>query len=234
MKTSKNSKIICFAIFSAIPCLLPSANAQTNIAYADADRMNKDGSDPWAYNQDAQGDGQLLVGDSSTSGRIFDTALLFDISSFDSEIASATSITFNIAYSDILGAGQDVTAYLFGTNATALTGTNSIGPVTFHDSGVGGSNAGTIVSGDFDAPGVATYTVTTIVQSLTSFDSLAVLLSANTTQSGSADDIVFYADNTLANQANGGAYLSIVPEPSAAALLAGMSCFTLLMLRRRR
>ena len=65
-----------------------------------------------------------------------------------------------------------MTAYVFGTDATALSGTNSIGPISFHNSGVGGSSAGTIQAGDFSAPGVATYDVTTIIQGLTAFDSV--------------------------------------------------------------
>ncbi|MDQ8208582.1 PEP-CTERM sorting domain-containing protein [Coraliomargarita sp. SDUM461003] len=231
MKIPQYSKLFCAVLATMTPALLASSFGQTNVAYSDAERMNKQGSGDWAY--DGGSDSAFNVGDSSTAGRTFETAVLINISSFDAEIAAASSISFNIAYSDVLGAGQDVTAYVFGTDATALSGTNSIGPISFHNSGVGGSSAGTILAGNFSAPGVATYDVTTIVQGLTAFDSVGILLTANATQSGSADDIVFYRENTLGSQLNGGAYLTIVPEPGTFALLAGLTGLACVMMRRR-
>lgn len=207
--------------------------AQTNIAFVDVDRLQSDdNAATWSINNES--DPALLAGDASSGMNIFETALLFDISAFDSEITSAGSISFNIAYSQKIGDGQDITAYFFGTNASSI---NSLGGTSFHNHAVGGADGGTILAADFSAPGVATYEATTIVQSLTGFNYVGVLLTSGiTSQSGGADDIAFYRKNSLGNEPNGGAYLSVssIPEPGAyAAMLSAIALAGVVLARRR-
>lgn len=211
------------------------ASAQTIVSFSDIDRIQTpDGGSTW--NIDSATNSLLLSGVSGTSTNGFETAVIFDISAQDAAIAAAPSISFNIAYDAILGAGQDITLYTFGTNTATVAG---IGAATFHSNGVNGSDAGSILAGDFSAPGIATYDITTIAQGLIAFDNIAFLLFSGDligkSGAGPADAIQFYRQNTIGSQPNGGAYLSIaaVPEPSAFALLSGCLALVVVMTRRR-
>jgi hypothetical protein len=232
------SKIICVALCSALPGLLASTLAQAIVAYSSVERIEStDAGSNWAY--DNNRDTQFLAGASSTAGKIFETVLLIDISSFDREIASASSITFNIAYDQKLGKGQDVTAYLFGTNVSMLV---DIGATNFHKGGLESSHGGTIKAEDFFAPGVATYDVTAIVQGFNGFNYIGVLLTSEITSNylGTGDAISFYrqaakdASEALDDQDEGGGYLVIIPEPEACTLFAGLIGFWGTLVRRRR
>tara|TARA_R100000027_G_scaffold35226_2_gene25904 strand:- start:6066 stop:6758 length:693 start_codon:yes stop_codon:yes gene_type:complete len=211
-----------------------STYGQTTIAFTDAERVNESGgSGSWFYSGATDA---LLAGNASSGNTVFETALIFDISSFDAEISSASSITLNVAYSAKLGDGQDVTAYLVGTNSSSL-GSVGMDADTAHGIATTGTSAGTILAGDFSVTGgVASYDVTSIVQSQTTFDYVAVLLTSGITAdtSSTAHDIQFYRKNTLSSEPNGGAYLTVVPEPQAFGLIAGSLGFAWLMLRRRR
>ncbi len=218
-----------------LTCSSLPAIGQTIISYSDADRMDSS-NDGVTWSFPNSNDSALLAGDSSNGDTIFESAILIDISAFDSEIAAASEIILNIAYSSILGTGQDVTAILFGTNDGT---TSAIGATTFHDSAIANNatgNAGTILSTEFSAPGVASYDVSSILPSLTTFDYVGVLLTSGiTTNTGSeADALTFYRTTSLDNQANGGAYFEVIPEPNSSATLAGVIAIGVKLIRRRR
>lgn len=205
---------------------------QTIVSFTDVTRLDKSGGNSWGINGSTFE--SLLAGNASSSNAIFETAILIDISSVSAEIAAASSITFHVAYDAVLGDGQDVTAYFFGTDENSIS---SIGGQTFHDNAFAGDDAGTIAAGDFSAPGVATYEATSIVKSLVDSDYVAILLTSGLTSdpSSTAHDIRFYAEDTLGSQTNGGAYLNIasIPEPSTSVLLIGCLAGLVAVLRRR-
>ncbi len=223
--------VIPILAFSMVFGVISPVFGLTIVSFSDVDRLDKSGGGSWSVNGTSTE--SLLAGNASSSIALFETAVLIDIAPYDTEIGAASSITFNIAYDAVLGTGQDVTAYFFGTNSSTI---NSIGGQTFHDTALAGSSAGTILVGDFSAPGVASYDATSIVQSLTGFDYAAILLTSGLTSdtSSTAHDISFYDDDDIGSQPNGGAYLTIVPEPSSVALVLVCGLSTLVMTARWR
>jgi hypothetical protein len=216
--------------------LTASVSGQTYIEYSDAERLVQadDNIGNWAISS-SSGTVQYLAGDSSNNNNIYEVAFTFDISSWDSEITEADLVTFDIAYDTVYGDGADLTVYIFGSNTSSV---DSIGGTTFNDSAVAGSDAGEILSSSFvvSTDSEATWDITTIVQSLLDYDYLCVLVTSDYTENDNdseADAITFYRDSTLSSQTNGGAYLTIIPEPGTFALLAGLIGFGAVMMRRR-
>lgn len=212
----------CFLIGSI---LVGSVSAQT-IAWENVNRLNSTNGTTWTPDPSNSGSHALLVGDSSNGSTLFETGVTFDISSFATEIAGASSITLELDYDSLLGSPFPVEAYGFGASSGAI-GTS------FHADGMAGTSAGT-VSSFSAAPHTISYDVTSIVQSISGSQDFAnFLLSANLTSNagGAADAIQFYRDNTLAAT---GARLVIVPEPGIFALLVGLTGLGFVALRRRR
>ncbi len=221
--TSFSKRLTALFLFGAC---VSSLSAQT-IAWNNVNRLNSTNGTTWTPDPSTSGSHSLLVGDSSNNSTMFETGVTFDISSFATEIASASTITLELDYDSLLGSPFPVEAYGFGASSGAI-GTS------FHSNGMAGSSAGT-VSSFLAAPNTISYDVTTIVQSISGSEDFAnFLLSANLTTNaggGVADAIGFYRDSTLAAT---GARLVVVPEPSAYALLAGLICLSYMLKRRGR
>ncbi len=221
--TSTSKKISALFILVASVSAL---SAQT-IAWDNVNRLNSTNGTTWTPDSSNSGSHALLVGDSSNNSTMFETGVTFDISSFTTEIAGASSITLELDYDSLLGSPFPVEAYGFGASSGAIGS-------SFHNAGMAGSSAGTVSSFPA-APNTISYDVTTIVQSISGSQDFAnFLLSANLTSNaggGVADAIQFYRDTTLAAT---GARLVIVPEPGTFAFLAGLTGLGCVALRRRR
>ncbi len=214
-----------------------SASAQAIIeSFTSVARLNNPGSpNTWSVSgtTGTPPDTLLVAGRaSSPSSQLFMTVVSFDISDLRAQIEAAPSVTFSIAVSAFGGTGTNLTASLFTKPSSTIVGGDATATAT---------SAGTINFNDLgSAPGVVTFNITSVAQSLLDTNSTDNFLFIRLTSQYAPSDanagrnVQFYTLNTLANQANGGAYLTIIPEPSAFAALAGLGALGFAASRRRR
>lgn len=166
----------------------------------------------------------LGVGDSSNNTQVFASIFNFTINASAAEIAEASQITFTISATGQTGTGPDVRLVALNADDNAISAA---------DASAAGQIMGTY-SASTIAAGLPNFLLTFDVTSIVKADALAGnfssfrLDSALTANDGDGGGDVFVF-GTIGNQ---DAQLNIIPEPTAAVLLAGAMAFS--FLRRRR
>lgn len=215
-----------FALCYISSLFLVSAQAELILEISDISRMRKNNSESWAF--DAGDD--ILVGDSSNNLSIFESGFTIDLSGSSTEIANATELNLDLAYDAILGTGQTVSVYVFGTDTATVSGSAT----NYHDNGVGGTLLGSLTP--VTAPGTAQFDALSAIQSISlTNDYAAFLLTSGLTSNaggGVADDIRFYSKGSFPSSEHP-ASLTVIPEPNTLVLV-GISCFSLLYFRKRK
>ncbi|MDQ8207317.1 PEP-CTERM sorting domain-containing protein [Coraliomargarita sp. SDUM461003] len=212
--------------YKLIPSLLiasfifSSASAQTTIDDALDRRIDDTSENNTGDALRGSGD-QRLVGDSGDNDRVFATAWTFDISSFTTEIDAASTIMFSVELNSFGGAPQSVFPIL---DFFSLETPSSLTADDYENST---NLLGTIDMTGFTAGDTVEFDVTSIVKAAT--DDVGFImkvqnpLGANN-ENGNGDVYIFTGSS---------GQLSVIPEPSSFALLAGCLGLASVMLRRR-
>ncbi|NRA28033.1 MAG: hypothetical protein HRU10_12390 [Opitutales bacterium] len=204
--------------------------AQTSVIFDSVNRLNL--SNDGNVEVDNTSNHSLLVGDSgSNSNRFFETIAIFDIEGLCSEIEQAASITLELDYSEVLGAGvSGITAYGYESVIGDATGPSQ------RSLALAGTSAGTVSSFSQGLTGgTAVWDTTSIVKAASNNDAdyIGFLFTSGISSNdgnSTADAVRFFRQGTIENGLS--LEIAAIPEPSVFATFAGILAFIWVSSRR--
>ena len=204
--------------------------AQTSVIFDSVNRLNL--SNDGNVEVDNTSNHSLLVGDSgSNSNRFFETIAIFDIEGLCSEIEQAASITLELDYSEVLGAGvSGITAYGYESVIGDATGPSQ------RSLALAGTSAGTVSSFSQGLTGgTAVWDTTSIVKAASNNDAkyIGFLFTSGISSNdgnSTADAVEFFTQGTIENGLS--LEITAIPEPSVFATFGGILAFIWVSSRR--